>query len=416
MRTQKATVTRSQLDRPPSLKPLELGGSSLLGRRCDSHDQADQSAHHGPRRSISTPQSSHRLEINETQRASLVPRKLGPVVLREPATPVRRLSSSRMGAVKRDSYRSSRGTPFQRCQHPNTTAPLAGEARPSERHWATVSPKPESCTSAASMDSPTLEQRVDTLTVSTRSSLSSLQPHTAASNASPATTRPSGERNRLKRKRSRQSLRRPYAESGGMDLDKEVLELNTIVEERRAEVQRAWSPHHIPAVAPSLKVRARSETLNDIGSAFARPQTARDSSRLEDVFETSGDIPKRPSTSRVTSRSSSRVSGWLSGLLPAQSAPIQTQEPFYKCIPPARWRPLSETSLCTSVTELDSPSLTVASSPTSKGHSRSLTAESRLTPISPLSTFYGQGETDRKKEAEEHWPIVMTMSQVGLAL
>jgi hypothetical protein len=69
------------------------------------------------------------------------------------------------------------------------------------------------------------------------------------------------------------------------------------------------------------------------------------------------------------------------------------------------------------VTELDSPSLTAASSPTTKGHSRSHTGESRITPVSPATTFRGHGYTDEKKLRDDMWPTVMTpTSHVGLAL
>lgn len=63
-----------------------------------------------------------------------------------------------------------------------------------------------------------------------------------------------------------------------------IRELNTIVEERRLSAMtrvrnetgtEPQSPTHIPAVAPNMKLRARSETLNDIGSAFRIPMSAK---------------------------------------------------------------------------------------------------------------------------------------------
>ena len=63
-----------------------------------------------------------------------------------------------------------------------------------------------------------------------------------------------------------------------------IRELNTIVEERRlSALIRArsgttsglQSTAHIPAVAPNMKLHARSETLNDIGSAFRIPMSAK---------------------------------------------------------------------------------------------------------------------------------------------
>lgn len=68
------------------------------------------------------------------------------------------------------------------------------------------------------------------------------------------------------------------------DVDEAIRELNTIVEERRADAYRSrnqspaflnrppMSPSsHVPAIAPSLRVHVRSETLSDIGSAFSVP-------------------------------------------------------------------------------------------------------------------------------------------------
>lgn len=68
------------------------------------------------------------------------------------------------------------------------------------------------------------------------------------------------------------------------DVDEAIRELNTIVEERRADAYRSHSQspalinrpppspsHHVPAIAPSLRMHVRSETLSDIGSAFSAP-------------------------------------------------------------------------------------------------------------------------------------------------
>jgi hypothetical protein len=73
-----------------------------------------------------------------------------------------------------------------------------------------------------------------------------------------------------------------------MDVDEAIRELNTIVEERRADAYRSRSQspalinrpppspsHHVPAIAPSLRMRVRSETLSDIGSAFSAPLNAK---------------------------------------------------------------------------------------------------------------------------------------------
>ncbi|EDU47958.1 predicted protein [Pyrenophora tritici-repentis Pt-1C-BFP] len=68
------------------------------------------------------------------------------------------------------------------------------------------------------------------------------------------------------------------------DVDDAIRELNTIVEEHRASAYRSSnqsstminrpppSPsHHVPYIAPSMRMHVRSETLSDIGSAFSAP-------------------------------------------------------------------------------------------------------------------------------------------------
>ncbi|EUC46341.1 hypothetical protein COCMIDRAFT_93168 [Bipolaris oryzae ATCC 44560] len=72
------------------------------------------------------------------------------------------------------------------------------------------------------------------------------------------------------------------------DVDDAIRELNTIVEERRASAYRSQtqtpslinrpppSPsHHVPYLAPSMRMHVRSETLSDIGSAFSAPLSSK---------------------------------------------------------------------------------------------------------------------------------------------
>ncbi|KAI9695698.1 MAG: hypothetical protein M1820_008461 [Bogoriella megaspora] len=86
------------------------------------------------------------------------------------------------------------------------------------------------------------------------------------------------------RKRSNQSR------GGRSDIDEAIRELNTIVEERRADARSTptrptaekaeddeesgdHSPVHVPAIAPSMKMRVRTETLSSIGSGLSTPHT-----------------------------------------------------------------------------------------------------------------------------------------------
>jgi len=403
---------------PPSLQPLKLG-DPLLARR-PGHGRRRSSHGHAKRPSISAPNSFRRIEYTEGQRASLVPLRLGPVVLSEPPMPKAHVADSATDMLpcrtrnrsdsaqrllpdsKRESYRAQRESPCQRCQQRSSTA-LDTNAN----------------TTASQNDQPPISGVAPIsrpAPVSRQSSSSSLRQQAVVISAVSLPTRAPIERNRLRRKRSLQSMRKSTQDEKNLDVEKEILELKTIVEEQK--LARPRSPEqHVSAIAPSMPLRARSETLDAIGSAFARPLTAREPSRIYDVFN-SPEKPRRPSTSRTVSRTSSRVSGWLSGLLLTTSTPALTNEPFYKCVPPthARQRAQSESSLCASVTELGSPTLTAASSPTTKCHSRSLTAESRLTSLSPQSTLYNPEWPVINKGAEEQWPIgTAPPSQVGLA-
>ena len=247
----------------------------------------------------------------------------------------------------------------------------------------------------------------------------SLRRNGTEKSASSTTSRPSSERQRPKRKRSFQSVRRTLGDDDE-DVEREIVELNTIVEERRQENAREGTPeHHVAAVAPSMQIRARSETLDAIGSALSRPITSRNEYRPPSSFNNSPDWDLRRSTS-TTTRVSTRVSGWLSGVFPSASAThLPSGEPFYKCQPPPRplQRSYSESSITSALTEMDSPSLTAASSPTSRGHSRSHTGESRMTPLTPAAMYASYCDIGNGKPVYDHWPTaVAPTNQVGLAI
>ncbi|KAK3671636.1 hypothetical protein LTR78_008559 [Recurvomyces mirabilis] len=410
---------------PPSLQPLRLGDSSLLGPRPRNDDRFD-SFGHAARPSISAPNAFRRLDFTEGQRAGLIPLRLGPVVLTQstPApressiTPEERMTSAHqrsdstqelLPSAKRESYRQNRGTPFQRCQRGSVVA-----LEPQQTPLATEEVRPPTLVLATSSAGIARPQPSRQSSSSTLRRLSSEGPSPLEGPGK------STERNRLRRKRSAQLLPKSSSDTFDLGIEKEVLELNTIVEEKRADTSRPKSPEpqHIAAIAPGMQVRARSETLNDIGSALARPLTAREPSRIFDHEVMSRTIT-RPSTAQggPYTRNSSRVSGWLSGLWTTNTTPaVAGHELFYKCAPSSRPRPWSEASLCSTATHIESPSLTLASSLTSKTHSRSLTAESRITTLSPPSTVYDHEMPDIRKDAGVHWPLGITRSQVGLAM
>ena len=412
--------------RPPSLQPVDMGDRSQ--GRWSYHRRRKSSFGHGKRPSISAPHSFRRLDQSESQKHGLVPLKLGPVVLRDSPTPdadtcmaptsspdtaARNELDSTQDLVltgpRPQSYRVYRDTPFQRCRQASSSANLL----------TSQSPRAENDESTTPIDDATHTEPE----VLRQSSSSSFLRQVTESPASSTISRLSNERLRPKRKRSSPSIRRLYGESGEQDIDKEIQELNTIVEERRAEAAREGALHqHIPAVAPSMQVRARSETLDAIGSVLSRPATAQGARR--DLDPASRDTQDRPDMERSasgTSRASSRFSGWLTNILPSSSsrASLKNSGPFYKCqpTPVARERGYSETSTC-SVTEIESPSLTAGSSPTSKGHSRNFTGDSQLTPYSPTS-FHGGFDFERvdKEDELDCWPThTSRLSQVGIAL
>ncbi|KAK4631728.1 hypothetical protein CLAFUW4_02887 [Fulvia fulva] len=430
-------------ERAPSIHTLDFGEASLVGKM-SLHSRKKSSTTLLSRMSIGRPTDFRRMDYTEKQRRSLVPLQLAPVSLRDSMpegldtmAPHGDASLSLEALVEtptRSSYRASRGSPYLRCQQLSSAALSS---------TPTIAVSEEGPAIVESVTVPQLARPV----LSTQSSSSSIRSlrrqalESRGSNTS-ALPRPSSEMIRLTRKRSSQ---KNSADSA--DLDKEILELNTIIEERRAEAGRSHSPAnaHVSAVAPMMQIRARSTTLTDIGSAFSRPlisvSTTMESndhpshalaetispvvpvkSRLSQPFMSMPDpavVEEKPT--RQIRRPSSRMTGWISSLLSSSGHNIKAsndaEEPFYSCGPPVRQRGVSEASQCTTVTELDSPVLTAASSPTLKGHSRSYTGDSRITPISPASTVDEKMEADLKTKSGEQWPVIMEHpNEVGLAL
>ncbi|KAL6708057.1 hypothetical protein ACN47E_003491 [Coniothyrium glycines] len=163
------------------------------------------------------------------------------------------------------------------------------------------------------------------------------------------------------------SLRRPRT-----DVDEAIRELNTIVEERRASAYRSYtqspalinrpppSPsHHVPYIAPSMRIHVRSETLSDIGSAFSAPvnkaipspPTGRMTLAPPPRTYVSGALTSNPITppapvTPTSATTTSRLGAWLkrsaSSLTPTSPASFfkssqpptpQTADSFYRCEP-----------------------------------------------------------------------------------
>ncbi|KAF1942225.1 hypothetical protein EJ02DRAFT_502933 [Clathrospora elynae] len=174
---------------------------------------------------------------------------------------------------------------------------------------------------------------------------------------------PSPSRNRANTAPSRPgSLRRTKT-----DVDDAIRELNTIVEERRASAYRSHtqfpalinrpppSPsHHIPYIAPSMRMHVRSETLSDIGSVFSAPlgfkplptipqtQTRRGTTGLNLAPPPRSYIgpltsnPITPPAPVTPTTPIARLGAWLkrsTSTLASSSRPTtpKTAESFYKC-------------------------------------------------------------------------------------
>ncbi|KAF2004556.1 hypothetical protein P154DRAFT_616746 [Amniculicola lignicola CBS 123094] len=167
------------------------------------------------------------------------------------------------------------------------------------------------------------------------------------------------------------------------DVDEAIRELNTIVEERRADAYRSTnqspalinrpppSPsHHVPAIAPSLRMHVRSETLSDIGSAFSVPLAtkplptipssnalSRQTTKLS-IPQTTRDPAFRPLSSNPITPPTptaptpttpiARLGAWIKRSLPSSPtdptlrrapsskslASATSSTPFYQCTPP----------------------------------------------------------------------------------
>jgi len=173
-----------------------------------------------------------------------------------------------------------------------------------------------------------------------------------------------------------------------------VRELNTIVEERRHSAMRrarneagseARSPTHIPAVAPSMKVRVRSETLSDIGSAFripvsTKPRSTPSFSEQESMVQQM-DVSRRTVPPEQLPPSTTSSTTALPTMVPVTVLP---QEP----VPAALKPPTARSRISTWLRRSASPIPAVSSPPAQfyQLSSRAMTAPSHLRSGSTAST------------------------------
>ncbi|TKA24889.1 hypothetical protein B0A50_06618 [Salinomyces thailandicus] len=375
--------------------------------------------------SSSSAKASQRLEKHKVPQATLAPGQKAPKVSQAPSvssTDVPMTVSETIASrardtaecneklatnFRRESYRALRDSPFQRCQKRSSGSPVV-PTHASERDLR-----------AGTLAEMQQSGSRKTVSVSSHTSSSSLKQQAWDSNISVTQARTSMERGRLKRQSSRQSMRQPR-EDRYPDLDQDILRPQIIVKEQsQMEAKQEDSlDQHVAAVAPSMRVHARSESLKDIGSALARPLNARQNSKPIDIFETV-DKTKQSPVSRASSRT--RVSGWLSNLLPTSSThfAMPSSEHLFKDVSPeSHTRPRWQASSSASATELEGLTRpTGTTSPASKTHDQSLAADFSLTPGSAPSPMCDHEVVDDGNDEVEQWVTYKAPPhQVGLAL
>jgi hypothetical protein len=288
-------------------------------------------------------------------------------------------SSTSTTHSRRSSVQSQKSTNTERRLSGTTMATMQ---TPTLSVWA----EEPTSSSVSIMERPTIQRSRTSGTLSPGRVLSRL-PSPSRSRANTAPTRAS-------------SLRRAKT-----DVDEAIRELNTIVEERRASAYRSQtqspdfvdrpppSPsHHVPYIAPSMRMHVRSETLSDIGSAFSAPiridKTLPASPAQRRVTRLTLTPPSRNSTMALCSnpitppaphtptKSMSRLTTWLKrSMSTTPTSPVAPQvsasDSFYKC---DMSRPLTSNSQTTSHTRQDSQesntvTLCASSSMTSRAQS-----------------------------------------------
>jgi hypothetical protein len=262
-------------------------------------------------------------------------------------------SSASSTHSRRSSVQSQKSTGTERRLSGTTMATMQ---TPTLSVWA----EEPASSSVSIMERPSIQRSRTSGTLSPSRVLSRL-PSPSRSRANTAPTRAS-------------SLRRAKT-----DVDEAIRELNTIVEERRASAYRSQtqspdfidrpppSPsHHVPYIAPSMRMHVRSETLSDIGSAFSAPiridktiparLTLAPPSRDSTMALCSN--PITPPAPHTPTRSMSRLTTWLKRSISASTTPTSPSAPkstdantFYKCDDA---RPATVGSQTTSHTRQDS--------------------------------------------------------------
>lgn len=366
--------------------------------------------------------TSRRIESPEERRPVLIPMQLAPVVLREATTPMRVQAAVSESLLDRapESIQAIKEVPRDRTnQRIRTETQCSRKGYPDSYHrdaeciiFASHAEHDQKATPhQSSIRSGTARLELSPRSQSTVSLLSHGRGKSGALHCS------SAPKSRLRRKRSLPSMRGPFIDNEDTDVDRAIVELQAIVDkERQAEnapQDDSEKRGHVCALAPRMRLGARSKTLEDIGSAFARPRTPHGSlhgdARLGAALRND-----RPSTSRASS--CTRVSTWLSNLLPASNsnARVTNEEVLHtRAVADQRQEPDSMED--SPVSEIGSITTTSDVS-TLRTRSQSHTADSNLTPISPASTTEQPVFLAQPRRHGDTGSIdVLSPSQVGLA-
>lgn len=380
----------------------------------------DSGVQHNPMASMSNFSNSsisRPIGSPEKRRPVLIPVQLAPVVLREATMPmkVQAAVSERLLDRASESMQATREAPRDSIYQPNRAGtPLScmgyRHAYKQKAECAVFASHAEHdrqiTARQSSMQPGSFWSELPPRSQSTVSLLSRDRDNDGALHFSPAPKSP------LRRKRSLPSMRRPFIANENTDVDQAIIELQAIVHKQRRAAKASLEDNGKCTLAPKMHLGARSKTLEDIGSAFARPRTAHGSVQGDALLR----MPlrdERRSASRASSRT--RVSTWLSNLLPASSSTGRvTNEVALHTHPAADQKQGTDSVEDAPVSEVGST--TTSNTSTFRTQSQSHTADSNPTPISPISTTEQPEFLAQLRRHGDLSPIdILSPSQVGLA-
>ncbi|KAF2136775.1 uncharacterized protein K452DRAFT_302467 [Aplosporella prunicola CBS 121167] len=140
-------------------------------------------------------------------------------------------------------------------------------------------------------------------------------------------------------------------------VDAAIRELNSIVSERRRAAKSASSSKassvraspasmHVPAIAPNYKMHVRSETLEDIGSAFSMPLASNNAAGQDQTplsqplpsvpaspSTTMASAPSPPQATTLSTSTRARLAGWFRRAPGHAGHAKAASEPFYALQP-----------------------------------------------------------------------------------